>query len=655
MRTAAFLLTLSTALSLPLGSVAHADAFHATRSASLVERAHDIAVTLHRDHAELRVRRTVFNGADLSDQATFFIDLPEGAVATGLRTLAITDGKPVWYAGELMEAEAAAKKYRELTGVGGYYPKDPALLSWRDESLLALQVFPCLGHQEKTVEYTLTMPTQWSEGRSVLRLPVLGTDEVAPKVVVSSALGPVLIDGEAGASTDLSKERVLSVEPRAQAVLSASLAHVAVDDEQNLEAYRVSAGKKVSTLPEKARIVVLLDRSWSLSADQIEASRVAAKGALAHFAAGDDVRVHVASFDRTVTPLTSGFVTLAVANDSLTDDVIAQGNGSELSVALQHARDLLATAPVDAARRVVVFTDLATRDALTPDVAAASVPKGGVLHLVSLDAYDRDLEPDETDPWAALPRGTGGLLFAGGTSTDADAEVAKARFEELVRPTRIHKLALKSGETVLETSTTVLDEGESIEWREISKTSLDRLSVSGELWSTPITREVRPDASFGRLEAALAFGNGLYSSLDDDGMMKLAMHGRAVSPVTSYLAIEPGVRPSTEGLDEGGRGMGIGLGSIGTTSTCYGGGSAFDALAELRKLVDPILAKCGAPTASVEVETTWREIVDVTVKLEGDGAAVATARDCVDRAVWALELPADRWSRHATLRVDPAS
>ena len=32
--------------------------------------------------------------------------------------------------------------------------------------------------------------------------------------------------------------------------------------------------------------------------------------------------------------------------------------------------------------------------------------------------------------------------------------------------------------------------------------------------------------------------------------MVLARRGRAVSPVTSYLAIEPGVRPSTEGLEE---------------------------------------------------------------------------------------------------------
>ena len=31
---------------------------------------------------------------------------------------------------------------QELTGIGGYYPKDPALLSWRAQGQLALQVFP---------------------------------------------------------------------------------------------------------------------------------------------------------------------------------------------------------------------------------------------------------------------------------------------------------------------------------------------------------------------------------------------------------------------------------------------------------------------------------------------------------------------------------
>src|SRR5690606_22483350 len=154
---------------------AAADEFSALRSDKLVEKRHHIDLRLDRGHATLVVERTVFNGGPRHDEATFWIDLPQGAVATGLRTLGLLHGKPKWFDGELMEAEAAAAKYRELTGSGGYYPKDPALLSWRQQNLLALQVFPCPPGQEKRVEYTLQIPTEYSEGEHRLVLEPLGT------------------------------------------------------------------------------------------------------------------------------------------------------------------------------------------------------------------------------------------------------------------------------------------------------------------------------------------------------------------------------------------------------------------------------------------------------------------------------------------------
>src|SRR5215471_20966267 len=155
-------------------SGAAADDFSGTRTEGLVERAHDAVVTMHRSHADVVVRRTVYNAADLSDQAEFMIDLPENAVATGLRTRAGSR----WFTGDLLEAEEAAAKYQELTGIGGYYPKDPALLSWQSQRLLALQVFPCPPHAEKTVEYTLTIPTDYRDGAFHVVLPRLGTEDV---------------------------------------------------------------------------------------------------------------------------------------------------------------------------------------------------------------------------------------------------------------------------------------------------------------------------------------------------------------------------------------------------------------------------------------------------------------------------------------------
>src|SRR5687767_2651011 len=108
-------------------AAAHADTFSFTRSDKLVEKAHTVDITLKRDHAVIEVERTVHNGGERPDQALFHIHNDAQLVATGLRTQAIVEGKPVWFEGELMEAEAAAAKYRELTGIGGYYPKDPAL------------------------------------------------------------------------------------------------------------------------------------------------------------------------------------------------------------------------------------------------------------------------------------------------------------------------------------------------------------------------------------------------------------------------------------------------------------------------------------------------------------------------------------------------
>src|SRR5262249_3741755 len=122
---------------------ARADGVEGSRSKELRETAHQIRITLGPAHASLRVRRKVFNGGDQYDQALFHIDAPPTAVATSLATLGMKAGQPFWFRGDLMEAEAAAAKYRELTGIGGYYPKDPALLSWRGQNELALQVFPC--------------------------------------------------------------------------------------------------------------------------------------------------------------------------------------------------------------------------------------------------------------------------------------------------------------------------------------------------------------------------------------------------------------------------------------------------------------------------------------------------------------------------------
>jgi hypothetical protein len=81
----------------------------------LKERQHLIEVRLDRGSATFVVTRTVENLGPKGDQASFAILVPEGAVATRLRSRGMApDGSPRWFEADLVEAVAAGAKYTEL-------------------------------------------------------------------------------------------------------------------------------------------------------------------------------------------------------------------------------------------------------------------------------------------------------------------------------------------------------------------------------------------------------------------------------------------------------------------------------------------------------------------------------------------------------------
>src|SRR6185295_11972668 len=110
-----------------------------------------------------------------------------------------------------------------------------------------------------------------------------------------------------------------------------------------------------------------------------------------------------------------------------------------------------------------------------------------------------------------------------------------------------------------------LAEGASREFLAVLAKSTLTGEVKGELWTQPVHLTFSRDETAAKRWAALVFGTELLHQLSEEEMMVLARQGGAVSPVTSYLAIEPGVRPSTEGIDlsETGSGYGSGEGQIG--------------------------------------------------------------------------------------------
>lgn len=648
-------------------SRARADTLQATRY-DVIERAHLVDVKVDRGFATLVVRRTVANAGPKSDQATFMLDLPSTAVATRLRTAGVdAKGQIIWFEGELMEAEAAAKKYEELTGIGGYYPKDPALLSWRHQGLLALQVFPVPAQSDKTVEYTLKMPLTYENGAYRVELPQMGTEMLDATVRVSAArpLDVLAVNGVmpasgAGGTVTARADRPVTIElrPRGAAAVESSLASIAIGEERHLVRGRIAVAPHVAETPPNAHVVVLFD--GSRSHHSAEAGLAAVRAYLGHM---KGATVDFLTFDREVRAPIGTSLPVAAALAKLAAFHLEPRNGSRIDDALARADAILRASPAPA-RRVVVVTDTLTRAELTPEVVGKSTwNSGAVVHFATIREGQPAMTRDDESAWATLPRRTGGLFWTGSASERVEPST-RVVYEEWARPKRIDKLQVTGFDDTF-TVPAALEEGQGLDHFVIATRATPRVDVSGELWSRPFHVAIARSAESEKLAAALAFGADVWSNLSEPEQMKLAMLGGAVSPVTSYLAIEPGVRPSNEGLDwgttgtSGGGGGGTGMGFGSGSGRLFGTGGVVvpDKNGWLRGQLASIMKRCSATAVgvTVELESTLDEIVEVH-RVELAPARDAKAETCVREEVWKLTLPAasfkDAFEAH-TVMVKP--
>jgi hypothetical protein len=279
-----------------------------------------------------------------------------------------------------------------------------------------------------------------------------------------------------------------------------------------------------------------------------------------------------------------------------------------------------------------------------------------------LESGDASLQRRDDHPWATAVRTTGGVVWDASAPDDPtpDAETQtelRSVYEEWVRPLRIDNLSAFASDTSLsEKVPTTLPEGDGSQELYLESSLARTVSVNGELWSTPIRVMARQNPSRDAHWAGLVFGSDLLHDLSEPEQMTLAMKGRAVSPVTSYLAIEPGVRPSTDGLEES-SGEGVGLGGIGVrgahTVHASGRGPTIDHDAYLRDQLAPELLRCGGRLGSAyaSIETTLDEIVEVETGATHQELSDAVA-GCFHEAVWSLLLPAAFDQESAHFRVD---
>ncbi len=643
-------------LAVALPTTAAAEGVYGTRSTALVERAHDIRLTLEHGVATLRVRRAVWNGGERHDQAEFWIDVPERSVAIGLRTKGTLHGRPHWFQGQLLEAELAAERYRELTGIGGYYPKDPALLSWREPTRLALQVFPVAPQSEKQVEYTLLLPTRYADGRDVLELPALGTDAHPARIRLEPghSRDQLWVDGEPvahGHALVLEHPHDVALKRHRPPRVTAELASVSFSGDGVLVRWDVALAPRLSTIPRDARVVVVLDGSRSWSVEQRRGAREVARAYLEHFSDPElRARVEVLVFDREVHARHGKLVDARTAIADLAHLDPGDANGSHVDAALARAGELLAGGP-DGPRRVLLLTDARTRSEVQPARLQALAERSkAIVHVGLVDDDELALVRNDDHPWARVATATGGVVWQIGTHAGVPRDDMHATFEELARPLRIDHLEISAPplDDPQAEIPEMLEEGQGLEALAIVGVPVEHLHLRGQLWSAPLQHTVRPDDDAGRRWAALVFGSELLEELDEQEMMALALHGGAVSPVTSYLAIEPGVRPSTEGLDWG-EGT-TGMGSVGLFGQGGGGGIGIgigtagpDTRQELlERRVREALGACGGHRlgAHLELETTLEEIVEVD-HVELRGSADAAIKACLEAGMWATMLPSE--------------
>lgn len=608
----------------------------------MFQKADTVELRIEHGHATFVVRRTFENRSTQHDQAMLHIDsLPEGAVASGLRTLGGTAQNPIWYAAELMDAEAAAKKYMELTGIGGYYPKDPALLSWRSQDHLALQVFPVAPKSTKTVEYTLVAPTKWVNGQHQIEVPRMGLSGFAPTLTVKAGDGESLtLDGMPISSGDTRKlmgSLTLAAAPKSPPKLGGRFAAVPFGKGRATVHTAVEVASKLSEKPKEPWVIVMLDGSRSLSPAEREAEIASATAYLSFL---PDAHVQVLVFDRTVHPLEASFVTTPQALDDLKKLQLKPKNGSDLDVVLADAQKRIGDAPAGAPRRLLLLTDLKTRSTLMPERIKGLEQSKAVLHLATIEkAHQSSVLRDDHDPWSAVPRSTGGVLW----SARVDAHSADA-FEEWVRPLRIDRLSISGVglDVPAMDFPDSLGEGEGINDLHFQPAVTPSIEVKGELWSTPISAVFASNATEEKLWAGLTIGSSLVHGLKDPEIASLAFKGGVVSPMTSYLAVEPGVRPSTEGLEWGTGGLG--MSGIGSGGGGMGTGIGFgkiglqpDRLKFLKDAIAKVAASCGVADPRTRVETTLAEIVSVDVATKAP--ATDKAKACLRDGVFELELP----------------
>lgn len=646
-------------------SSASADTLRATQDQPLRESSHSVDIRVNRGVATYKVKRTFSNLGSLHEEAQLQIHLPPNAAVRGLRIR----GKTRWHAGKLMHVVSARSQYGRLTGRGPHWPRDPALLQWVAHDKAHLHLFPIAPQSTSTVEYTLSVPTEYKNGQYILYYPDSSDTKNLSIPVIrlygNDAHSQLLFDGTPVASGEpcvatrlrdtaddsstqsfnqsstgkLSDMHVIKISAAPIALFTARLGNVDSIQGKNFQRLELDAAKELTKTPNNIFVVFVFDLSKSQTSKTVLAQIEIARAYLSHT---PHARFQIVGYSRFASRLTKAFRPAhdfdALVNTLKAGTALKLMNGSNLDGGLKWGQELLRKKR--GTKRIIVLSDQLLSPHWENSHSMAQLPKRTITHVV--DASPLGLASSKRlnhNQLADLADASGGIMLRVSGAHTTNKKALDRVALQLVRPTQIDDFAINSTALAWE-SPDILRQGDGLRIMVAQKQSLSKVKIRGRLWSKPFQKTIHSSPRFNRASAAFVFSHDMHSDLSENEQFRLAMHARVLSPQTAFLAIEPGVRPSTAGLkrtlQEGIIGGVLG----GVIGGVLGASTASDKPKDYwRNLFSKATAECVAThkpnrgwSLQIDVHMTYAEVVDVNLSEKSSFAS------CLEEKAWSLDL-----------------
>jgi hypothetical protein len=593
------------------------------------EVSHRVEARVEGDLVHLQVTRTFHNPKPSYIELGELLPLPPGGTVHGLAL----ESQGQWTEGLLLEAEEAEQRYQGLRARGRAAPRPVALLSVVGSETAWLRLWNVPPRASVTVRYAVRTRLGYGEGRRSFEYPRPTCErEVQPVLTVAPPFPGARVRVQRR-----SDSLGASWEPKPFTGIEARSGQLAVGASR-LEFVQLRAAPRLSEVPAHARVVFVVDASYSMGVTGLLRQLAFAESYLQLL---PDASAEVVVFRRSAERLFGRFVRASDWKGALAEVPaarLAPGNGSHLDEGVRVAQQVLEEGRGPA--RVLVLTDGQLRDAYAPvEATPGTLAPEAAVHLVRLP-HASGWAPMRRQAELSPVRDSCGVVFTPPSTGPLGAEALEA----LVRPVLLEQVRLVDERGALVHALKDLKEGEGLQaLLHSTEAPPSRLVLQGQRWrclySQPVVADAALSADLGR--NAWSFDD----ALPEDVLQQLAAQGAWVSHARSLLAAPAGVGPSTVetvALEEGLEGVVVG-GVVGGLIGCPLASTTSQAErvpkeAELVRLLQPGLSACvregNGQGLRITVESTGTEIVDVTVT----GAVSPEQESCAREAAWGLRL-----------------